>query len=105
VAYHFNPMSKLDLYAVGKIGGAAGSWEGDFRDFAKDMGASIDDIGGFAIGFDVGAAYYFKPRVGAFAELGINHYGLNTKVNIFGENITLEAPFGHFLTMGLSVKF
>jgi hypothetical protein len=108
VAYHFNMKPELDLYVVGKIGYATGSWKGDFRNYAKSTGASIDDIGGFAIGFDVGAAYYFRPRVGAFAELGFTHYGLETEASISmgGQNlsITLEVPFSHFLTMGLSVK-
>jgi hypothetical protein len=109
VAYHFdNLVENLDLYIAGKIGGAFGSWKGDYKDYAKNMGLSVDDPGGFAFGFDVGAVYFVTPIFGLFAELGFDRYALETEATgeLFGEKIkvTLEAPFSRFLTFGVSFR-
>jgi opacity protein-like surface antigen len=94
-AYHFDLMSSLDLYIVGKIGYAIGTYTGD----------GMDDIGGVAFGFDVGVAYYFTPLVGVFAEAGFDDYILESKETLFGYTITITAPFTRFFTAGLSLKF
>jgi opacity protein-like surface antigen len=98
-AYHFDLMANLDLYVVGKIGYAIGFWSGDFYD--NNAKSYVDDIGGIAFGFDVGAAYYFTPTLGAFAEVGFDDYALKTKI----QSATLEAPFKRFVTFGISAKF
>jgi hypothetical protein len=97
VGYHFNLMTNLDLYLVGKIGYAAGN---------VDMGSgSSESMSGLAFGFDVGAAYYFIPSVGVFLEGGFDRYGLETDVNMGGTEVTVEAPFTHFLTLGVAFRF
>jgi hypothetical protein len=105
VAYHFDLMPKLDLYVVGKIGYVPAVWEGTQKDNLEGSGASIGNIGGVGFGFDVGAAYYFNSRVGAFAELGFDGYMLESEISGGGISATLEAPFYRFLTIGASVKF
>jgi hypothetical protein len=104
-AYHFDLSPKLDLYLVGKIGMAFGAWNGDLRDNVKNVGESVDTIAGFAFGFDVGAAYYFTPRIGLFGEVGFDDYLLKTKITDTSFSATLKAPFYRFLTVGLSTKF
>jgi hypothetical protein len=91
VAYHFDLLSQLDLYLVGKIGYAIGEF----------TLSQIDNIGGLAIGIDAGAAYYFTPVFGIFGEVGFDSYMLEAKV--FGQKLT--APFNRFLTAGISLKF
>ena len=105
VAYHFDFVPILDLYVVGKIGGAFGSWEGSFKSEATKLALAIDDPGGFAIGIDVGAAYYFTSMFGVFAELGFDHYGLEAEAFGSGISATLEAPFPRFLVFGANLKF
>jgi hypothetical protein len=105
VAYHFDLFPKLDLYVVGKMGYAFGSWSGDTRDFLEDAGGTIETAGGIAFGFDAGVAYYFTPLVGVFAEAGFDRYALSVKVKGGGESETLDAPFSRFFTAGLSLKF
>jgi hypothetical protein len=102
-AYHFDLLANLDLYLVGKIGYAVGFWSGDFYDMVKD---DVGDIGGVAFGFDVGAAYYFTPVFGIFAEAGFDDYALESKISGYeGTDYTLKAPFNRFLTFGISTKF
>jgi hypothetical protein len=93
VAYHFDLMTKLDLYVVGKIGYVLG--------FGEAMGESQSGFNGIGIGFDVGAAYYFIPRLGVFAELGFDRYNLEKTVS----GTKVEAPFTRFITVGISAKF
>jgi hypothetical protein len=106
-AWHFDLADSLDFYLVGKIGGAFGAWKGDLYDDLGSSGIAVDDIGGFALGIDIGAVYYFTPRFGASAEAGFDRYSLKTKIKApFGAySATLEAPFSRFLTFGVSVKF
>ena len=104
-AYHFDLLPKLDLYVVGKIGYVIGIWEGETKDMVKSIGASVGDIGGIGFGFDVGAAYYFNSKLGAFAELGFDDYALESEITSSGYNQTLKAPFNRFLTIGVSGKF
>jgi opacity protein-like surface antigen len=97
VGYHFNPGTKLDFYLVGKIGYAMGK---------IDVGGQIDEsMSGLAFGFDVGVAYYFIPSVGAFLEVGVTRYGLETDIEEQGQSATIEAPFNHFLTLGIAFRF
>ena len=103
-AYHFDLMPKLDLYVVGKIGVAFGVWSGDIYDAAKDEG-SIDPPFGIGFGFDVGAAYFFTPRFGIFAEAGFDRYNLATKFDYSDSKEKIEAPFNRFFTVGISTKF
>ncbi|MDR1444630.1 MAG: outer membrane beta-barrel protein [Treponema sp.] len=104
-AYHFDLFPKLDLYLVGKLGAAFGIWTGEQRDFLKNNSATVDTIGGVAFGIDAGVAYYFSPRIGIFGEVGFDDYMLKTKISSQGSSETLKAPFGRFLTIGLSTKF
>ncbi|GHU48093.1 hypothetical protein FACS1894200_04530 [Spirochaetia bacterium] len=93
-AYHFDlPIPQLDFYLVGKIG-----WAFGFVSYTSYTSSdiSIDDPDGFAFGIDVGAAYYFTPSLGVFGELGFDDYMLSADVG--------DAPFYHFLTLGLSLK-
>jgi hypothetical protein len=103
-AYHFDLLPKLDLYVVGKIGYAPGIWTGDNRDDVESMGGRVDPVGGIGFGFDVGVAYYFNSKIGVFAEVGFDQYGLETKVKFDGDSSTLRAPFRRFLTAGFSFK-
>jgi hypothetical protein len=97
-AYHFDLMPKLDLYGVGKIGVAVGSAKGDGFD-------DQDGFVGVGFGFDIGAAYYFIPRFGIFVEAGFDRYNLKKEVSISGQDVTVEAPFNRFFTIGISTKF
>jgi hypothetical protein len=109
VAYHFDLMPKLDLYVVGKIGYVPALWEGTQKDNLEKAGGSVGNLGGVGFGFDVGAAYYFNSRVGAFAELGFDGYMLESEISGGNEgeaiSATLKAPFYRILTIGSSVKF
>jgi hypothetical protein len=93
-AYHFDLMSNLDLYLVGKIGYAIGNYSG----------SGLEDIGGFAFGFDVGAAYYFTPVVGVFAEAGFDDYALEANIKGYTD-AKVKAAFFRFVTFGISTKF
>jgi hypothetical protein len=62
-AYHFDLMPGLDLYAAGKIGVALGAGGSETQP-------------GIAFGFDAGAAYYFIPVLGVFAEAGFDQVQL-----------------------------
>jgi hypothetical protein len=93
VAYHFDLMANLDLYLVGKIGYALGGGEAG--------GDSESGYNGVGFGFDVGGAYYFTPRLGAFAEAGFDRYNLSKDIS----GTTVKIPFTRFVTVGLSVKF
>jgi hypothetical protein len=92
-AYHFDLMSNLDLYLVGKIGYVAGS--------AKAWGETESGFNGIGLGIDAGAAYYFTSRFGIFGEAGFDWYNLQKKIS----GITVELPFYRFLTFGVSAKF
>jgi hypothetical protein len=92
-AYHFDLMANLDLYLVGKIGYALGGGDDGYD--------KEDGINGLGFGVDVGAAYYFNPRIGVFAEAGFERYGLEKEI----ENITWKFPFSRFVIIGLSTKF
>jgi opacity protein-like surface antigen len=107
VAYHVDLMARLDLYLVGKIGYTFGTWEGDYKDFAKKNNATIDDIAGFAFGFDIGAAFYFTSVFGIFVEAGFDSYALEGKIKGSYDSFsyTFEAPFSRFVTVGFSTKF
>jgi hypothetical protein len=100
-AYHFDLLANLDLYLVGKIGYAVGFWGGNIYDALKNY---IDSVSGVAFGFDIGAAYYFTPVFGVFAEAGFDDYALEVKVK-GGYTGTAEMPFYRFLTFGVSTKF
>jgi hypothetical protein len=104
-AYHFDLMANLDLFVVGKIGYAVGFWDGEFKKELESYKVTIGNFGGFAFGFDVGAAYYFTPLLGVFAEAGFDDYMLKGKISDQGYNATLEIPFNRFLTIGVSTKF
>jgi predicted porin len=104
-AYHFDLIAKLDLYVVGKVGYAIGFWEGKYKKDLENMGVTVDNLGGIAFGFDAGAAYYFSPVFGVFAEVGFDDYALKGDISGTGNSMTLEAPFNRFLTVGISTKF
>jgi hypothetical protein len=103
VAYHFDLMPKLDLYLVGKIGGAFGFSKIDYGD--GDGEESESGYGGFGFGFDVGVAYYFVPRFGLFVEGGFDRYNLKKDFNETWYSYTIKAPFNRFFTVGISTKF
>jgi hypothetical protein len=106
VAYHFDLMPKLDLYVVGKIGYVPAVWEGSQKDRIEKLdGGTVGNVGGLGFGFDAGAAYYFNSRVGAFGELGVDGYMLESKLSATGESGKFKASFFRFLTIGVSVKF
>jgi opacity protein-like surface antigen len=92
-AYHFDLMSNLDLYLVAKIGYAIGTYSG----------SGLDEIGGFAFGFDVGAAYYFTPVIGIFAEAGFDDYALEANIKDYSA-AKVKAAFFRFVTFGISTK-
>jgi hypothetical protein len=100
LAYHFDLFPKLDLYVVGKLGYAIGTiTSGPDEPY-------LDSAGGFAIGIDAGAAYYFTPIVGVFAEVGVDDYMVEAKATTdWGYSFTVDTPFYRFLTFGLSLKF
>jgi predicted porin len=92
-AYHFDFMANLDLYLVGKIGYVLGGGEMDDE--------SESGFKGIGFGFDVGAAYYFVPRFGAFIEAGFDRYNIKKDI----DDITVKIPFTRFVTIGVSTKF
>jgi hypothetical protein len=94
VAYHFDLMANLDLYLVGKVGYVLGGGEDSY-------GFSESDINGLGFGVDVGAAYYFTPRIGVFGEAGFERYSLEKEVSGY----KYEFPFSRFIIIGLSAKF
>jgi hypothetical protein len=94
-AYHFDLMANLDLYLVGKIGYVLGS--------SKSIGETESGYNGVGLGIDLGGAYYFTSRIGAFAEVGFDRY--NAEKEIEGFDVKVEIPFTRFVTAGLSVKF
>jgi hypothetical protein len=104
-AWHFDLMPKLDLYAVGKIGYAFGTWTGDLRDYVDKQNADVDNVAGFAWGIDLGVAYYFASAFGVFAEVGFDDYMLETKASTQSVSYNVKAPFNRFVTAGVSVKF
>jgi hypothetical protein len=103
-AYHFDLLPKLDLYVVGKIGYVIGIWLGDIKDSIESYDGTVDTIKGLGFGFDAGVAYYFNSKVGIFAEVGFDNYGLKSKIDEGYGEYTLEAPFRRFLTAGFSFK-
>ena len=67
LGYHPNlGVENLDVYALFKIGAAIGS-----------LGEDSDT--GFGIGAGLGIRYFFEKNLGAFAELGLDHYSLSKK--------------------------
>jgi hypothetical protein len=96
-AYHFDLMANLDLYLVGKIGYVLGGGK-----IGSDSESGYNGIG---FGFDVGGAYYFNPRFGAFAELGFDRYNCEKNLSESGVSYTVKIPFTRFVTLGVSVKF
>jgi opacity protein-like surface antigen len=106
LAYHFDLIANLDLYLVGKIGYVLGGVKDDY-DFDED------GINGMGFGFDVGAAYYFTPRIGVFAEAGFERYSLEKKIDdyyyydgdSYNDSYTIKAPFSRFVIVGISFKF
>ncbi|MDR0584609.1 MAG: outer membrane beta-barrel protein [Treponema sp.] len=92
-AYHFDLMANLDLYLVGKVGYVLGGGE--------ERGQTEEDINGLGFGVDVGAAYYFTPRIGIFGEAGFERYSLEKEISGY----KYEFPFSRFVIIGLSTKF
>jgi hypothetical protein len=105
VAYHFDLMPKLDLYVVGKLGIVFGNWTGKERDALKAANIEPEFPPAISFGFDVGAAYYFSPVIGVFAEAGFDRYDLKAETSGQGYNYTIEMPFNRFVTIGISTKF
>jgi hypothetical protein len=110
VAYHFDLMPRLDLYAVGKIGVVFGMWSGLYDDYVKNQQGKLEFPPAISFGIDAGAAYYFTPLVGVFAEAGFDRYGLAAKVTLptytYADTIsTIKVPFNRFFTFGISTKF
>jgi hypothetical protein len=106
VAYHFDIAPKLDLYVVGKIGIAFGSWQGEQKDSVEEF-ADIETPLGLAFGFDLGAAFYFTSNIGAFVEAGFDRYNLSlkeTSKDDSSQKLTADVPFNRFLTLGISAK-
>jgi hypothetical protein len=103
VAYHFDLMPKLDLYGVGKIGYVLGSASASVPNEKGKGTTSVSESGynGVGFGIDLGAAYYFVPRFGIFAEVGFDRYNLEKDVS--GAKVVV--PFSRFLTIGVSTKF
>jgi hypothetical protein len=92
-AYHFDLLANLDLYIVGKAGFIVGDIE--------FLGETEDGFDGFGFGIDIGVAYYFTHRIGAFAEAGFDRYNLEKVI----EGTTFKTPFTRFVTAGVSAKF
>jgi hypothetical protein len=104
-AYHFDLAAKLDLYVVGKIGYVFGDVSGDTINDANQSGYTVEVDGGIGFGFDVGAAYYFTPLVGVFAELGFDHYSGKFVLKTGNQVISsVDVTFNRFFTAGLSLK-
>lgn len=104
-AYHFDLFPKIDLYVVGKAGYVFGVWSGDTKDYLESQGGKMEAEGGIAFGFDVGAAYYFTPILGVFAEAGFDRYDGRAKQTVGGGTYKADAPFNRFFTVGISAKF
>jgi len=62
-------IKNIDLFILAKIGWCFGIW-----------GSNLDDNsqpGAVACGINLGAAYMFTPKIGAYTEIGYNYYGLS----------------------------
>jgi hypothetical protein len=97
VAYHFDLMAKLDLYLVGKIGFVFGTAVFDYNGWTTSIETTEEGVDGFGFGIDLGAAFYFTPRIGIFAEAGYDRYN--------GEKDDFTMGFIRFYTVGISTKF
>jgi hypothetical protein len=105
VAYHFDLMSQLDLYLVGKIGYVFGDVSGDSIDAVKNSGGDVKVEGGIGFGIDVGVAYYFSQFIGVFAEAGFDRYNGAYEISHSGYSGSSDVFFNRFFTAGLSIKF
>jgi hypothetical protein len=92
VAYHFDLFPKLDLYLVGKIGGAIGTITS-----GPDV-TSFDSAKGFAFGIDIGTACRLTPVFGLFGETGFDSYMIESKFT-YSNSYTVDTPFYRFLTL------
>ncbi|GHV90327.1 hypothetical protein AGMMS50268_08300 [Spirochaetia bacterium] len=113
VGYHLDLIDNLDLYAVGKIGYVIPALTYSYtKSFSGNSGNNInvneDEKGGLGIGIDIGAAYYFTPRIGVFAEVGFDVYNVSLEMsgsdNYTSYNETIDIKFTQFLTAGISIK-
>jgi hypothetical protein len=103
-AWHFDLHPRFDLYLVGKIGYVIGNATGPYIDTRKDAGVNIKTAGGVGVGFDIGAAFYFTPYAGVFAEAGFDRYEGGLKGTYQGVSETVDIMFSRFFTAGLSLK-
>jgi len=63
-------------------------------------------IGGLALGFSIGARYFFSDLIGVFGELGWNGYWFGYKWDSthFGTRYTASWPMGTFFSTGVTFK-
>ncbi|GHV90897.1 hypothetical protein AGMMS50268_14000 [Spirochaetia bacterium] len=110
VGYHLDLIDNLDLYAVGKIGYVIPALTYRYtKSFSgNNINVGDDEKGGLGIGIDIGAAYYFTPRIGVFAEAGFEVYNVSLEMsgsdNYTSYNETIDIKFTRFLTAGISIK-
>jgi hypothetical protein len=70
-SYHFNKLfnlavEELDLYGGASLGFRSFSWKDGYNN--STLGNTYGN--GVYFGIHIGARYYFKPSIGAFAEVG-----------------------------------
>jgi hypothetical protein len=78
--YHLNwAVDKLDTYAVATLGYTVYFYE---QDLSGNWGGSKptknDSVGTFLFDINLGARYFFVPKVGAFLEIGGGYHNLSS---------------------------
>jgi len=98
VGYHPDlGVKNLDVYAHAKLGFAVGFWTGDNK-------SGYTNPAGFALGGSMGARYFFTNVIGAFAELGWEHYYLGYDYKVRNYSHSYGAYADKFLSLGLTFK-
>ena len=96
VAWHPNfEVANLDVYTSIKIGIGIGILAG-FRNIDTKAGV------GFGFGWDVGARYFFSPKIGIIGELGWNRYGFVLNYTEYFYRYTWSMPMHTFFRFGLT---
>ena len=92
----FIKNENLDIYILGKFGWAPGM-------FVSGETDGVNNPAGVVYGFNIGAKYFFTPKLGAFLEAGYNHYGLT--VGKKGGGIAFDPDLTSYGRVGVSLKF
>jgi hypothetical protein len=95
-------IKNLDPYALFKIGCGIGILGGDIAGRGSTI---IKEPTGFAIGFDLGARYFFAEHWGTFVEFGYERVFANYKMrDAWGATYAGGSVLSKFFTIGVTYK-